>query len=462
VLAATILLLAPALAGQSNLPKTDLDPALIALGQIRFKMAKSLQSVRNYTCAETVRRAQRDGKTQRRIEKRAARNGGRESDPEAASDFSDTVRLEVAVVDGAEIYSWPGGEFRAVPLGEIIGFGLAATGAFSSFAKSLFVTGQGQIHPAGQEDLGGRRVWRYDYRVPEFRSGYKVNVVRGSANVGYEGSFWADVADHQLTRITVRAVDIPPELLIRSVNAEIRYEKVVIGGEELTLASGSVSEMAHLDGSVSRNETSFHDCREFRAESELSFEPEPEPPVEIAPLTMFEAPVGTELYVKLASEISSDGSKVGDPFEVTLTRKASFNGRTVAEKGARLFGRVRRIHRVGRADDPFYAVSLELTELRSGNGIAAVRTELTSILADEKIARIFSPSPRIKTRRKPHLTSDSAYLESLSVEQQGDHGLAGAESFYVQGRSFRLLRGTTMTWRIVPQDAATSATIAAP
>ncbi|MEZ5394373.1 MAG: hypothetical protein R2724_16275 [Bryobacterales bacterium] len=48
------------------------------------------------------------------------------------------MRLEVAVVDGVELYSWPGAAFEPIPPAELVGFGLMADGALFSFARSIF------------------------------------------------------------------------------------------------------------------------------------------------------------------------------------------------------------------------------------------------------------------------------------------------------------------------------------
>ena len=432
-------------AGQSSLPQTDLDPSLIALGQIRYRMAQSIQAVRNYTCAETVRRVKISAKTRERMDKR----GKTRVEP----DFSDTVRLEVAVVDGKEIYSWPGAEFQPVPLSKIIGFGVSATGAFSSFAKSLFVTSQGRIRFAGEEEIDGRKALRYDYSVPLFRSGYIVSTEHGTAETPYEGSFWADAENHQLLRLTARVTEPPFEVKLSSVETEIRYRETEIGDETLILAESSVVEMYHLDGSYLRNETTFENCREFGATSELSFEAAPAaPPAEERPRprTAFEAPPGTELHLALATPIGSAESKVGDVVEATLRRKVVVDGRTLAEKGDVVVGRLRRIHRVGGTGDPYFAVSLELNELRREDGPKTVQLELTRVQAGRDVTLTFFPAPDVRTSRRGEIygIAGGNAREETTVEQEIDRGMADAESFYVRGSSFRVREGFRMTWRV--------------
>src|SRR6516162_5918097 len=59
------------------------------LAKIRLHMMETLTRQPNYTCLETVERSRRDASTRKyRLE--------------------DTLRIEVALVDGKEMFAWPG------------------------------------------------------------------------------------------------------------------------------------------------------------------------------------------------------------------------------------------------------------------------------------------------------------------------------------------------------------------
>src|SRR5437764_679954 len=69
----------------------DLSPELLLLAKIKVKMAENLGRLPNYTCQQTIERSRR-------------RPPGRKFE------MLDTVRLEVALVEGKELYGWPGAD----------------------------------------------------------------------------------------------------------------------------------------------------------------------------------------------------------------------------------------------------------------------------------------------------------------------------------------------------------------
>jgi len=445
-----------AVLGQSLLPQPTLAPEVTALMQITRSAARGVEAVPDYLCGQTVRRTQLNTESRAKIEKLMARRDSKERQFRVQDDFSDTVRLEVAVVDGKEIYSWPGAEFKPVPLSELIGFGVTASGSFSSFAKALFVNENGRIRYAGEEqDEKGRELLRYDYRIAQMNSGYSVGTSGGSAVVGYEGSFWALKDGLRLVRLTMQGVDMPPKLGLESLSTEIRYGLVAVGEEGFVLPTSATHTLAGWDGSLKTNEAEFHDCRKFGAVSGVSFkvtEDVLEDQAKPLPRTL-EIPAGTELAVRLIGSISSERSRVGDLVEARLRSNATFNGHEVAPKGALLRGRLRRLHRIGNPEAPHYAISLEFTELRTDGASGAVRTELVRLQKSDRVRRAVDMAPEVKTWRRNSafgLTNDS--LEGTTVIEDGDDGLAGTDSLYVRGSEFTISKGFAMTLRVVDPE----------
>ena len=92
---------------QSELPKD-----VIQLSQLRREVGKSVATLDNYTCVETIQRAERKNLRQR-------------------FQHVDTVNVEVAVVNDRELYSWPGAkEFEDRNVGDMVEGGLMSTGSF--------------------------------------------------------------------------------------------------------------------------------------------------------------------------------------------------------------------------------------------------------------------------------------------------------------------------------------------
>ncbi len=88
---------------QSHLPKVEFEPELRALIAIKARMVRTINAIPSYTCAQTIRRTQLNEKARQRLEKMIRRLGENEARGRVARDFSDTVSLEVAIIDGAEI-----------------------------------------------------------------------------------------------------------------------------------------------------------------------------------------------------------------------------------------------------------------------------------------------------------------------------------------------------------------------
>src|SRR5262245_59103634 len=87
--------------------RQDLPADILLLARIKAKAAENLKRLPNYTCTETVVRTRR-------------RRESRKTEP------VDTLRLEVALVDGREMFTWPGGgKFEEKNLGEMVGAGAA-------------------------------------------------------------------------------------------------------------------------------------------------------------------------------------------------------------------------------------------------------------------------------------------------------------------------------------------------
>ena len=148
----------------------------------------------------------------------------------------DTLRLEVALVNGEELFSWPGaGKFEEKGIGEIVAGGTTTTGDFAAHARTVFVSKLPTFTYAGEEVRQNRSVVRYDYQVAAFISGYDVRVGEKRATVASRGSFWADRETRDVLRLEVRADEIPPELGLSGVITGIDYGKVRIANSDFLL-----------------------------------------------------------------------------------------------------------------------------------------------------------------------------------------------------------------------------------
>lgn len=92
-------------------------------------------------------------------------------------------------------------------------------------------------------------------------------------------------------------------------------------------------------------------------------------------------PAGTSVSVRLQQAVSSASARAGDPFDAVLDRPLVINGRTVAEKGTPVVGRVMQAKPSGRLHDSGY---LRLTLASITINGRSVPVQASSIFAKGK------------------------------------------------------------------------------
>lgn len=308
----------------------DVSPELLLLAKASLRMAQSLKKMPNYTCLETIERSQRLAK-RRKFE------------------LIDVLRLEVGLVDRKELFAWPGsGKFEDKELADMVPAGGAiGNGSFAAHAASIFTSRTASIHFASRE---GNK-YRYDYRVPQNLSGYKMRSGKSiEAIIGYHGSFFVDAETGRVTRIEVVGDDIPVSLEVRETEASIDYGMLRIGDQDYWLPVASTMKITSLDTSEFRNDITFTGCRQFSGESTLSFD---EAPTDAAPVAagpkdeVLAVPKDKLLLLDLVTPIRWGTSRTGDPVEATLTSAIKHKGAMLFPKGAKVTGRIVRLQDAG-------------------------------------------------------------------------------------------------------------------
>lgn len=238
----------------------DLPPEVLLVAKIKVKMAENLDRLPNYTCQQTIERSRR------RM-------------PARKFELLDTVRLEVALVEGKELFGRPGAN-RIVEseITELVS-GTIGNGDFGLLARSIFLSSGGLFSYVGDTLLEGRKTIRYDYRVPLLSSGYHLKVPPKEAVVAYHGSLWVEPDTLDLIRLDLTVDDIPRYLGLASSTKTLEYRRMNIGGSEFLLPFDSELRMTDLNGNENRNRTRFHGCRQYVGESVLTFaDPPPDAP----------------------------------------------------------------------------------------------------------------------------------------------------------------------------------------
>jgi hypothetical protein len=335
----------------------DLTPETLLLAKIRLHMIENLHRQPNYTCVETVERSNRNG---------AARK----------FQLGDTLRLEVALVDGKEMFGWPGAKkFEDADLRSIVPTGAIGNGNFALHARAIFETSAATFDYRGTEDSAVR----YDFHVPLMLSGYRIQVAEKEAIVAYHGYFQADSASLDVRRIEVVADDIPSRLGVAQAIDRVEYDRVRIGEGDFLLPAGSELTLVDLDGREHRNRVRFASCRQFAGESVLSFDeapPETAPPPTMA--AEIEVPAGLGLSLSLLDAIDANQAVIGDPVRARLESALKYKGQVLFSKGATVTGRISRVQK----QEDSTMVGIEFTEIESATARARLKPSFEDLAED--------------------------------------------------------------------------------
>jgi hypothetical protein len=235
--------------GQSRVTE---DPEA-TLQQIRTKVAEQLSRLPNYTCHEGIDRLVQ------------WLNGSGRMD-------QDRVDLEVAFVGKRELFARPGeSQFQEQDLRKLVPTGTIGDGFFATVPKLLFLDNGVVFHYTGVVNKDHHKTDRYDFKVPEEKSGFLVRHDSAQSIVGFQGSIWADVDTHDLVRIEFKADHIPARVNLRHVAEKIRYGVVRIRDSDVLLAGHAEIETYDSDGIHTLDAVKLENCREFSAESSVQF-----------------------------------------------------------------------------------------------------------------------------------------------------------------------------------------------
>jgi hypothetical protein len=333
---------------------------ILILSRIKRQMAGHLQGMPNYTCLETIERFQRNPKGER-------------------EDLIDVVRLEVALVEGKEMYAWPGSSrFEDRDLRQVVATGAFGTGAFALHARAVFLGDGTTFTFRGEEDFEGVKAWRFDFHTPQFRSGYLIrNPQRNlGAHVAYHGSFWANSSTNNVLRMEIVTEDIPAAIQITATFDRLDYQMVQIGSKPALLPQRSEVHLTDDKGYESINRIRLSRCRQFSGESTISFDDIDTSGVgKSAARRILEIPAGLELELALEEDIEHGAQAVGDKIQATVRQDVRLGKDVVIPKGAIAAGRIARME-FARLEYPVFNVTLLFDELSGTDFVAPLRLKM--------------------------------------------------------------------------------------
>ena len=378
------------------------------VARIRRHSAEILSRLPNYTCRMTVERATRasNSKKWKPI---------------------DTLRLDVAYVEGSELFAWPGaGKFEEKPLNEIVGPGaLTGTGDFAMHIRAILVDPGARI--ACRE---GKPI-ECSYSVPLASTKYLIVLGDQRGLASYHGRFTVDPDTLDLQELDLAIDEVRPAVAVQSATKKMEYMRVPIGDSTFLLPRRTELEM-EAEGVFSRNVTRFDECRQYTGESVISFGD----PADIAPAAVTvrhlllrpDLRIESALQTKLTLEMA-----IGDPVMAIVTHAVKEHGVEVLPKGAQLLGRVTRLERAQRFRMEYCIVGVSFDSVERDGAKGEFRADLESVGA--------GPAYHV-----PGVNDPAAPLTVWNSVRGHPAPKPGESIFYVRGPSLRV-PALRMIWR---------------
>ena len=305
--------------------------------------------VPRHTCVETVQRERFEPRAGRAVHAcdtlLAARSQG---DDHLRLDLTDWLRLDVAVADGREVFSWAGApRFDDRDIDQLIPDGAFGSGPFASLLFSVFAGRAAHFVFAGATTFNGRAALEYSFRVPRESSQYRVKTANADWVVtGYTGTLTADAHTADLMRFVVRTEELPVSTGACETDTTIDYSRAPAGSFEYLLPQVTRQRFIGRDGGENENTVSFSACREFRGESSVTFgNPPANARSTVTPVPARVLPAGLLLKVELKSALIFGEAAAGDRIEGRLLEPLQdpATKQVIAPAGSTVSGRLTRM-----------------------------------------------------------------------------------------------------------------------
>ncbi len=331
------------------------DPAAQDLfNRVRAKVLDSVKNVPRYTCVENISRTQFAPRLEGSTCKPSTTRGG--------VMWRDRIRLDVALLEGNEMFAWRGGVFEAREVGALVPNGSSGSGDFISFLASVFGADAETIQFRGVEN--GLSV--FDYTVSLARTHYLYHSRDGQKTAGYHGSFFVEPGTARLTRLTIQTDPFPQEENFCQVDDVLDYRTQEIGGGEFLLPNLAVMNVLFRNGEEAQNETRYSECREYVGEASIRFDDADEQTHEKqrgAPGTPM--PPGLRLKIALRAPIQTATAAAGDEIEGLLLKDVKDGKTVIAKTNDRVRGRILRMEQA-MYPTPRWVVRVRFYSIDSG------------------------------------------------------------------------------------------------
>ena len=283
------------------------EPAEI-LGRVRHNVAEQVSRAANYACVETIERNYL-------VTRDVAAACGSSSIKHAKPYMHDRLRLDVAVSQRSEIYSWHGeNNFTSASVAEVVRSGPISSGGFVGYLMNIFLEPNIAIAYVGQS----KGIARFRYEVPLAHSKYQTSTPKSYARIPFHGEFGVDTKNFQLKDLIVTGEDFPSASDICFAETHVSYQIAHISGADSLIPSGFLLRIANrLSNLFTESRGAYSDCREFKGESTIVFDTSGEPSKgpQQPPASRQKIPAGRTLPIRLITPIDDRKSFTGDRVE---------------------------------------------------------------------------------------------------------------------------------------------------
>ncbi len=266
--------------------------------------------------------------------------------PPAPLRVQDRLKLDVAVSEGSEIYSWHGEhKFSATSVGEVVREGPISSGSFNGYLRNIFGGDRGITFVyQGRSTFDGVDLYHFDYQVPLAVSHYELQAGKEFILTPFHGSFSAKAGSFELYSLTVTANgdQIPPKSDICASETRLTYQLVKISNHDSLLPASFDLLIGSRTGIFTESKGSYSECHEYAGESTVHFDMDDTGKGTAAAPELASEPLRPGLYLQIAlrGELDEDSVYAGLPVEAVLVRDARIAKGEKLMRGATLRGTV--------------------------------------------------------------------------------------------------------------------------
>ncbi|MGC2658506.1 MAG: hypothetical protein WA324_11165 [Bryobacteraceae bacterium] len=315
--------------------------------------------------------------------------------------MTDRLRLDVAVSDNHEIYSWFGQDhFGTGAIDEIVTTGPITSGGFGGFLRNIFLAGGIEFIYQGHVVLNGIPEDVFDYNVPLARSTYAVTTEHGPVLVAFEGSAFANSNTFELSKLIVEIPKGPADSSVCYARSLINYQIQHISGNDVLIPSSFDFKVEGTDHTLTDSKFEYRSCHAFTGESTISYAiSDVNNPQSNTARTIVKGPLPPHQFLSIAlrTPINDQDSYTGDPVQGLLTRAVKLNkSEGVISKGALVSGIIKQLQFYPKPH-PHYLVDVLFTKIVDGKAAYTTRAIHLATAGDAVRPYVSHSSARIST-----------------------------------------------------------------